>query len=86
MSSVAPSICRVWSVSSRRKMNFPPAFRAMSQVYRAVRRLPTCIYPVGDGAKRVRTVPVGIRASSSSYQVRSIGRASLSMSFFWVIF
>ena len=24
MSSVAPSTCRVWSVSSRRKMNFPP--------------------------------------------------------------
>ena len=68
-------------------MNWPPAFRAMSQVYKAVRRLPTCMYPVGDGANRVRTVPLGIFASSSSNQVISIGKASqIKVSFFWVIF
>ena len=42
------------------------AWRAISQVYSAVRRLPTCIYPVGLGANRVRTFPLGIRASNSS--------------------
>ena len=33
------------------------------------------MYPVGDGANRVRTVPLGIFASSSSNQVISIGKA-----------
>lgn len=38
-------------------MNFPPVFRARSQLYRAVLAPPTCNDPVGDGANLTRTGP-----------------------------
>src|SRR3712207_2460802 len=40
------------SVSSRRSRKVPPPRRASSQLTRAMRALPTCSRPVGDGAKR----------------------------------
>src|SRR5450755_2046309 len=38
-----------------RRRNWPPAFFANSQFSSAVRALPTCSRPVGDGAKRTLT-------------------------------
>src|SRR6266481_4361074 len=38
-----------------RRMNVPPFCRAKSQLNRAVRTLPICSCPVGEGAKRTRT-------------------------------
>src|SRR6185312_4390910 len=46
------------SVSSIRRMNVPPVFRAKSQLYSAVRTLPICNWPVGEGANRTRTLPL----------------------------
>src|SRR6185437_8182049 len=46
------------SVSSIRRMNVPPVFRAKSQLYSAVRKLPICNWPVGEGANRTRTLPL----------------------------
>ena len=43
---------RSMSVSSIRRMKVPPWPRANSQLNSAVRALPTCKWPVGDGAKR----------------------------------
>ena len=40
-------------------MNCPPCCRAKSQLNSAVRTPPMCRYPVGLGAKRVRTMDVG---------------------------
>src|SRR5262245_22028381 len=39
-----------------RRMFTPPCWRANSQLKSAVRALPTCNCPVGDGAKRTRTL------------------------------
>src|SRR5690606_27212795 len=54
--SCAPATSRFWSVSSRRRMNCPPCLRANIQLKRALRALPMCRYPGGEGAKRTRTV------------------------------
>src|ERR1700744_6303323 len=43
-----------------RTMNLPPVRLAYSQLKRAVRAFPTCKRPVGEGAKRTRTVPLSI--------------------------
>src|SRR5690606_4781754 len=42
-----------------RSTNSPPRWRDSSQQYSAVRAPPMCRYPVGLGAKRVRTVMAG---------------------------
>ena len=47
------------SVSSMRRMNVPPCLRAKSQLKSAVRALPMCRKPVGEGAKRTVTVIPG---------------------------
>ena len=44
------------SVSSMRRMKVPPVARAKAHGYSAERMLPRWMKPVGDGAKRVRTV------------------------------
>src|SRR6056297_1104918 len=44
---------RCLSVSSRRTLNRPCCFLAMSQFRMAVRALPRCMAPVGEGANRV---------------------------------
>src|SRR3954447_23017044 len=41
-----------------RSTNVPPAWRAASQLYRAVRAPPMCSAPVGEGAKRTRMTPI----------------------------
>src|SRR3569623_3106742 len=48
------------SVSSMRRMNWPPVARANAHGYRAERILPRWMTPVGDGAKRVRVVMSGV--------------------------
>ena len=45
----------VASVSSMRSTNTPPVARANAQSYSAVRMLPTCRSPLGEGANRTRT-------------------------------
>src|SRR5215469_2053944 len=45
---------RVASVSSMRSTNAPLLARANAQSYRAVRTLPTCRSPLGEGANRTR--------------------------------
>src|SRR3546814_8449737 len=54
-SDVCSSDLRSRSVSSIRSRNRPPCFLAHSQLWSAVRTLPTCRVPVGEGAKRVVT-------------------------------
>src|SRR3954468_24436910 len=54
MARVLSSVLRALSVSSMRRRNWPPNFRAYSQLNSAVRAPPTWRYPVGDGAKRRR--------------------------------
>src|SRR3546814_11056465 len=54
--STYSSFDRSRSVSSIRSRNRPPCFLAHSQLWSAVRTLPTCRVPVGEGAKRVTTV------------------------------
>jgi hypothetical protein len=49
---------RAASVSSMRRMSFPPVFLAYSQLKSAVRAPPTCRLPVGEGANRTRGGPV----------------------------
>src|ERR1700721_2384982 len=49
---------RVRWVSSVRNPKAPPGGRAKAQAYSAVRMLPTCRSPLGEGAKRTRTPPV----------------------------
>ena len=44
------------SVSSMRKTNVPPVWRAYAQLNRAVRTIPTWGLPVGEGQKRTRTL------------------------------
>src|SRR6185312_4931654 len=53
---------RVRSVSSIRSTNVPPVERANAQSYRAVRALPTCRSPLGDGANRTLTPPGPVRS------------------------
>src|SRR5688572_9122552 len=55
MPSANSSVDRSRSVSSSRRMNRPPCLRAHSQLWIAVRILPTWSRPVGAGAKRVTT-------------------------------
>ena len=55
MESMFASVERERSVSSIRRMNWPPWWRAKSQLKRAVRAPPTCRCPVGLGAKRTLT-------------------------------
>src|SRR5947207_9824391 len=50
-------VTRVRSVSSIRSTNVPPVERANAQSYRAVRTLPTCRSPLGEGANRTLTPP-----------------------------
>src|SRR5579871_178446 len=54
MPSVHSARLRSTSVSSIRRMKVPLCCRAKSQLKRAVRALPTCKKPVGEGAKRTR--------------------------------
>src|SRR5687767_10511700 len=56
ITSTAPFEDRSTSVSSMRRMNVPFCDFAKAQGYRAERMLPTWMKPVGEGAKRVRTV------------------------------
>src|SRR5262245_11395377 len=44
-----------------RSTNWPPKWRAYAHEYSAVRAVPRCRKPVGDGAMRVRTVMKGER-------------------------
>lgn len=44
------------SVSSILKIHFPPCFRAKRWLYRAILSPPRCRGPVGEGAKRNRTM------------------------------
>src|SRR5580704_10777140 len=53
------AVTRLWSVSSIRSTKVPPVCRANAQSYSAVRMLPTCRSPLGEGAKRTRTPPPG---------------------------
>ena len=65
-----PSVCsgrlRAVSVSSMRRTNVPPCWRANSQLNRAVRAVPTWKYPVGEGAMRTRgpVTPSGYPAAA----------------------
>src|ERR1700704_4109044 len=52
-------VTRLRSVSSMRSTKVPPVCRAKAQSYSAVRMLPTCRSPLGEGAKRTRTPPAG---------------------------
>mmetsp|Transcript_15232 Transcript_15232/g.43319 ORF Transcript_15232/g.43319 Transcript_15232/m.43319 type:complete len:220 (+) Transcript_15232:1173-1832(+) len=54
------------SVSSTRRIIFPPMFFAKSQLKSAVLAPPTCSEPVGDGAKRTRTPPSLVAAAAAS--------------------
>src|SRR5580692_2093600 len=56
MTRTLSAVLRSWSVSSIRRTNVPPVFRAQSQLKSAVRTPPMCRYPVGDGAKRTRVL------------------------------
>src|SRR3569832_71414 len=56
MTSPASCDARSMSVSSMRRMNWPPVERANAHGYSAERMLPRWMKPVGDGAKRVRVV------------------------------
>src|SRR5262249_46166054 len=55
--SMYSGVTRVRSVSSIRSTNCPPVERANAQSYRAVRTLPTCRSPLGEGANRTLTPP-----------------------------
>ncbi len=73
MAWVCASVDRSRSVSSMRSTKTPPSFRAKSQLKRAVLAPPTCRYPVGEGAKRTRSV-MESSSLASSWQ-RSAARA-----------
>src|SRR5579859_7519493 len=85
IASTNASVERARSVSSRRSRNLPPTCRAASQQTSAVRILPTCSRPVGEGAKRVMvgnpdvmTVPLAGSGRSATWQagVVSLRRAN----------
>src|SRR5580704_3664397 len=59
IASTASGVERSRSVSSTRIRNFPPLWRAYSQLKSAVRAVPMCIIPVGEGAMRVTTGAAG---------------------------
>src|SRR5215469_1084349 len=59
IAETAAGVDRVRSVSSMRSRKMPPWCRAKSQLKSAVRALPMCRKPVGDGAKRTVTVIPG---------------------------
>jgi len=46
----ASGVLRFTSVSSMRRMNWPPVCRASRKLYRAVRAPPMWVWPVGEGA------------------------------------
>src|SRR5680860_1065540 len=54
-SSYDSSLSRLASVSSIRKTNVPLWWRANAQLNKAVRAIPTCGLPVGEGQKRATT-------------------------------
>ena len=56
MPSVHSGLLREASVSSIRSTNVPPCCLANTQFCSATRALPTWNIPVGEGAKRTRTV------------------------------
>src|SRR6185295_9745900 len=57
-----------------RRMNSPPWWRANAHEYSAVRAVPRCRKPVGDGAMRVRTLRVmGKRDSDGAEAAREVG-------------
>ena len=56
------------SVSSMRKISLPPVWRAYAQLKRAVRTMPTCGVPVGEGQKRTR-VSAGLLSTGPWYSV-----------------
>src|SRR5260370_14200929 len=56
--SVGAGGLRASSVSSIRRTKTPWCWRANSQLYSALRALPTWNIPVGEGAKRTRTAGV----------------------------
>ena len=56
IASTFSGVERARSVSSIRRTNLPPQWRAYSQQKSAVRTLPRCRTPIGLGANRVRTV------------------------------
>src|SRR3989344_8895969 len=58
MSSSNSGLSRVGSVSSIRTMNLPPWCRASRKLKSAVRAVPTCILPVGEGAIRVTNIVI----------------------------
>ena len=61
----ASGVERSTSVSSIRRMKMPPWWRANAQENSAVRAPPMWRKPVGDGAKRVRTVGSGMDGRGS---------------------
>src|SRR5215207_1204678 len=67
--STASCVERATSVSSMRRMNAPPKWRANAHEYNAVRAVPRCRKPVGDGAMRVRTE----RGGAFIERTRSVG-------------
>ena len=73
MASNASSTLRDWSVSSIRTMNLPPVCLANSQLNRAVLMFPIWGYPVGLGAKRVRTADMAAEHTSSGPNRRTPG-------------
>src|SRR5579875_1580779 len=62
------SVTLALSVSSIRSTNVPPVRRANAQSYSAVRMLPTCRSPLGDGANLTRTpvFPGALRPASAT--------------------
>src|SRR3546814_2634195 len=74
MPAAYSSVDRAASVSSIRSKNRPPFFRAQSQLWTAVRMLPTCSLPVGDGAKRVVT-----RSEEHTSELQSLMRISYAV-------
>ena len=75
---MAGSVERARSVSSMRRWNSPPWWRANSQLNSAVRAPPMCRKPVGEGAKRVTTLPgkscVALMRVSSNQGLQGRGR------------
>ena len=56
------------SVSSILKIHFPPCFRAKRWLYRAILRPPRCRGPVGEGAKRNKTMSLAERSRATAAQ------------------
>src|SRR4051812_37087341 len=65
-----------------RRTSVPPAWRAASQLYSAVRAPPMCSAPVGEGAKRTRMdgpalySPPGLGTRLEDHVDRRLGRAA----------